>query len=85
VIKILQPDRWHNPPARDREQRFALDIAIVVDDDRHRLSEIRRRVGVAASADQLAAIGGAPVNALVTDSTVARLHCDVEVPDAVSW
>jgi deoxyribonucleoside regulator len=48
VIKILEPTGWHSSLERELEERFGLDMAIVVDDDGHPVAEIRRRVADAA-------------------------------------
>jgi DNA-binding transcriptional regulator LsrR (DeoR family) len=48
VIKILEPSGWHSELERALEERYGLDVAVVVDDDAHSLVELRRRVADAA-------------------------------------
>jgi DNA-binding transcriptional regulator LsrR (DeoR family) len=44
VIKILEPAGWHSDLERELEERYGLDMAVVVDDDGHGITEVRRRV-----------------------------------------
>lgn len=48
VIKILEPAGWHGDLERALEERYGLDVAVVVDDDGHSGAEMRRRVADAA-------------------------------------
>jgi DNA-binding transcriptional regulator LsrR (DeoR family) len=48
VIKILEPTGWHSDLERALEERYGLDVAIVIDDDSHSIVEMRRRVADAA-------------------------------------
>ena len=48
VIKILEPTGWHSDLERELEERYALDMAVVVDHDGNSVAEIRRRVADAA-------------------------------------
>jgi DNA-binding transcriptional regulator LsrR (DeoR family) len=48
VIKILEPTGWHSELERVLEERYRLDVAVVIDDDGHSSAEMRRRVADAA-------------------------------------